>query len=170
MFPFSVAEPGDPALTRRCYHAGGAAVGFADRMAAQSDSRVAGPVLHRISFYSYLLLALCGVIPLIVAFSLMVVHDLFGSPLLTALVCGAGVSAVLVQIAIRWGAFQHMQQRDLRWYRARYPSFVHGRHVRCVYCRKEDVRPRALPHPTHMREHFCGECGQVLYYSPSQQF
>jgi hypothetical protein len=126
--------------------------------------------VHRASFYTYLFLALFGVIPLIAAFSLLVVHDLFQSNLLTALVCGAGVAAVLVQIAVRWSAFQHMQQRDLRWYRTHYPTFVHGRQVRCVYCRKEDVRPRALPHPTHMREHFCGECGQVLYYSPSQNF
>lgn len=124
--------------------------------------------LHRTSFYTYLLLSLFGVIPLIVAFSLLVVHDLFGSMPLTAIVGVSGVAAVLVQVVIRWGAFKHMQQRDLLWYRSHHPAYVQGRRVRCVYCRAEDVRPRALPHPTHMREHFCGACGQVLYYSPAQ--
>jgi|SRR5690554_2984296 len=126
-----------------------------------------GSALHRTSFYTYLLLSLFGVVPLIVAFSLLVVHDLFQSVPLTAIVCGSGVGAVLVQAVVRWNAFRHMQTRDLNWYRDAYPGYVRGRRVRCVYCRAEDVRPRALPNPTHMREHYCGACGQVLYYSPA---
>lgn len=131
--------------------------------------RIVGHPLHQTSFYFRILLALFVVIPLIVAFALLVVHDLFGNAALTALVCGAGIAAVLVQVVIRWGAFQRMQQQDLRWYRSQYPLYVQGRRVRCAYCRKEDVRPRALPDPIYMREHFCADCGQVLYYSPSQQ-
>ena len=122
--------------------------------------------MHAISFYTYLLLSLFVVIPLIVAVGLAAVHDLFGNTTLTTLVIGSGVCAVLVQVLIRWNAFQQLQMRDVRWYAAQYPSHVQGRRVRCATCRSEDTRIRRMADPTRMREHYCGACGQVLYYSP----
>lgn len=112
------------------------------------------------------MLAVFGVIPLIVGFGGPLLHELFDSMAMTALVVCVGVAAVLVQVVIRWNAFQQIQQRDVKWYRSHYPGYVKGRTVRCVVCSGEDVRPRSMPPPVNMREHYCGGCGQVLYYSP----
>lgn len=124
--------------------------------------------MHQVSFYTRLLLAVFFVIPLIVLVGMTTIHEIFESAALTALVVCSGVAAVLVQVVIRWHAFQEMQMRDLNWYRRHFPRQIRGRHVLCAKCGAEDIYLRTLPPPTHMREHYCGKCGQVLYYSPER--
>lgn len=51
-------------------------------------------------------------------------------------------------------------------YRKGRPDLVRGGHVKCFHCEGTQVRVRPLRNHTYHREHFCGQCGTVLYFSP----
>ena len=61
---------------------------------------------------------------------------------------------------------KHMRKRNFDWYRATYPTHVRNGRVTCHKCEAERVSARGMLRRTYMREHFCTQCGETLYYSP----
>jgi hypothetical protein len=59
------------------------------------------------------------------------------------------------------------EEQDFAWYKQTYPQFssTNGR-VRCRECKSSLLRVRGLMQHTYTREHFCGQCGTTLYFSP----
>ncbi|MCA8297738.1 hypothetical protein LGN19_28500 [Burkholderia sp. AU30198] len=60
---------------------------------------------------------------------------------------------------------KHMRARNYQWYRATYPDAMRGNRVVCRSCGNDRVHVRNIMQHTFMREHFCGQCGESLYYS-----
>ncbi len=61
---------------------------------------------------------------------------------------------------------RQMKERNFDWYRSTYPSHFRNGRVTCHKCGGDRVNARALLRHTYMREHFCSQCGETLYYSP----
>lgn len=61
---------------------------------------------------------------------------------------------------------KRMRSRNYQWYRARYPQAVRGKRVFCRSCEGDSISVRNVMQRTFMREHFCSQCGECLYYSP----
>lgn len=52
------------------------------------------------------------------------------------------------------------------WYKTNHPENVQGNKVTCFKCGSSRINIRSLLQQTYHREHFCGQCGQSLYYTP----
>lgn len=61
---------------------------------------------------------------------------------------------------------RRMMAKNYQWYRATYPEAFRGQRVTCKACGSDHVSVRNVMQRTFMREHFCGQCGESLYYSP----
>lgn len=61
---------------------------------------------------------------------------------------------------------RQMKERNFDWYRSTYSSHFRNGRVTCHKCGCDRVNARALLRHTYMREHFCTQCGETLYYSP----
>ena len=59
-----------------------------------------------------------------------------------------------------------MKERNFDWYRSTYSSNFRNGRVTCHKCECDRINARALLRHTYMREHFCTQCGETLYYSP----
>lgn len=81
---------------------------------------------------------------------------------------GAVVFVVLVH-AVRFLRMKRMLEQNYAWYVGRHPDRVKGKRVECHACGADSIRVRGLMQRTFMREHFCGRCGEVLYYSPERR-
>ena len=57
------------------------------------------------------------------------------------------------------------QVKNLKWYRLHYPETVKCSCVRCYRCQNSEILVRKTRHDDSMEEHFCCQCGTVLYYS-----
>ncbi|EKS72438.1 hypothetical protein BURK_005337 [Burkholderia sp. SJ98] len=60
---------------------------------------------------------------------------------------------------------QKLKAKSYKWYRATYPEAMKGNRVACHSCGDDRVQVRNVMRKTFMREHFCGQCGENLYYS-----
>ena len=61
---------------------------------------------------------------------------------------------------------KELRERNFFWYSALHPECTSGKRVLCNVCKSDSVRIRGLMQGTYTREHFCGRCGETLYYSP----
>lgn len=56
--------------------------------------------------------------------------------------------------------------KNYAWYRKAYPAAYRDKRITCHSCDSDRVHTRNLMNQTFMREHFCSQCGQTLFYSP----
>lgn len=73
---------------------------------------------------------------------------------------------VALVVLLNFFKMKRLLERNFRWYCRQYPNAIKGKIVLCNSCGSESIRVRGLMQRTYMREHFCGICGQVLYFSP----
>lgn len=59
-----------------------------------------------------------------------------------------------------------LKKMDYKWYRSKYPSSLRNGQLTCHGCQSNQVHTRNLMNRTFMREHFCSQCGETLFYSP----
>ncbi len=59
-----------------------------------------------------------------------------------------------------------MIEHNYQWYRQQHPECIQGKKIICHSCGADSIRVRGLMQRTFTREHFCGRCGEVLYFSP----
>jgi len=83
--------------------------------------------------------------------------------LLVALLFVAFFAAIIISNIRRK---RRMLAKNYQWYRTTYPDAVRGKRVTCKSCGSDHVSVRNVMQRTFMREHFCGQCGDSLYYSP----
>jgi len=58
-----------------------------------------------------------------------------------------------------------MKSMNYAWYRRSYAGcFVNGRPT-CYACGNNRIHTKNLMQGTYLREHFCSQCGEALYYS-----
>jgi predicted SprT family Zn-dependent metalloprotease len=74
------------------------------------------------------------------------------------------VAVVIVTANVK--RMKRMRAKNYQWYRATYPAAVKGTRVACHSCGHDRIQVRNVMQRTFMREHFCGQCGESLYYSP----
>ncbi|CAB3753722.1 hypothetical protein LMG29660_02187 [Burkholderia puraquae] len=65
-----------------------------------------------------------------------------------------------------WRRIKYMRAKNYQWYRETYPDAVRGSRVMCRSCGNDRIHARNVMQRTFMREHFCSQCGESLYYSP----
>ena len=65
-----------------------------------------------------------------------------------------------------YAKMKHRKDRNFDWYRTTYSSHFRNGRVTCHKCGCARINARALLRHTYMREHFCTQCGETLYYSP----
>lgn len=58
------------------------------------------------------------------------------------------------------------QKNTYAYYCSTYPNYAKHSSVSCAWCGNSRIHVRALMNRTFHREHFCTQCGKVLYYSP----
>lgn len=73
---------------------------------------------------------------------------------------------VALAVLFHFFKMNRLLEKNYQWYRQQYPESILGKKVLCNSCGSDSVRVRGLMQQTYMREHFCGRCGQVLYFSP----
>ncbi|KVD08047.1 hypothetical protein WI80_14655 [Burkholderia ubonensis] len=69
-------------------------------------------------------------------------------------------------VYLNWRRVERMRAKNYQWYRATYPDAMRGNRVACYSCGNDRVHVRNVMQRTFMREHFCSQCGESLYYSP----
>ena len=84
----------------------------------------------------------------------------------SVLVAGLGVTVTLLVAAFRYRKIARMLHQNYQWYRKEHPSCAQGKTPLCRACGASAIRARGLMQRISMREHFCGVCGEVLYFSP----
>ncbi|WP_312267236.1 hypothetical protein [Neisseria sp.] len=57
------------------------------------------------------------------------------------------------------------QVKNLKWYRLHYPETVKCSCVQCYRCKNSEILVRQTRHDDSVEEHFCSQCGTILYYS-----
>ncbi len=57
------------------------------------------------------------------------------------------------------------QVKNLKWYRLHYPETVKCSCVQCYRCKNNEILLRKSRYDNSVEEHFCSQCGIVLYYS-----
>lgn len=62
-----------------------------------------------------------------------------------------------------------MREQDFASYRNAHPDLVRDGRVICNQCGGERIHVRGLLRHTHLRVHFCTQCGATLYYSREGQ-
>jgi hypothetical protein len=75
-----------------------------------------------------------------------------------------GVPVFLITTRVRRN--RRMKAKNYRWYRMQYPQAIRGDRVACHSCGSTHIQVRNVMQRSFMREHFCGQCGESLYYSP----
>jgi ABC-type nickel/cobalt efflux system permease component RcnA len=83
---------------------------------------------------------------------------------LAAPVLIVGVAVLIIVTNMK--RMKRMRAKNYQWYLATYPDAVKGKRVACHSCGHDHVQVRNVMQRTFMREHFCGQCGESLYYSP----
>ena len=76
------------------------------------------------------------------------------------------VFIVVADAVQRSSYLDKLKKQDYTWYRNQYPEAMRNGRIVCRQCQSRAIRVRGLMNRTYMREHFCGECGATLYYSP----
>lgn len=59
-----------------------------------------------------------------------------------------------------------MKSMSFKQYCIDYPNAFSGNRLVCHTCKSDRVQVKNVMRRTFMREHFCGQCGQTLYYTP----
>lgn len=122
-----------------------------------------GDALSRFGLYfstgiSLLVAPFVGIFPLVV---------IGGESIKLGMLVGGGVGTLLlVAVLRRFFKMKKMLDHNYQWYRMQNPDCVQGKRLLCHSCGSEAIRVRGLMRRTFMREHFCGRCGEVLYFSP----
>ncbi len=81
-----------------------------------------------------------------------------------AFACAVGFAGLVVFFKIR--RWSHMNAKNYDWYRQSYPNACRSDHVVCHKCQSHRIQAKNVMQQMYMREHFCGQCGETLYYSP----
>ncbi|MDT6992072.1 hypothetical protein [Burkholderia cenocepacia] len=72
----------------------------------------------------------------------------------------------LLIVGMNWRRIKRMRAKNYQWYRTTHPNAVRGNRVACHSCGNDRIQVRNVMQRTFMREHFCSQCGESLYYSP----
>lgn len=60
-------------------------------------------------------------------------------------------------------------RKNYEWYKSTHPQLVKNNRVSCFRCNHNRIHVRGLMQRTYVREHFCVQCGETLYYSPEKR-
>jgi hypothetical protein len=82
-------------------------------------------------------------------------------------------AAGLLAMLCAWSHWRAVRRQKLlfatytfAWYQLNFPEHTKGDLVRCCACNSSQVRIKHLYGRTFHRKHFCGKCGETLYYTP----
>lgn len=94
----------------------------------------------------------------------VVLNDLQGGKVLIA----PSVTATLALLVLitSWRRITRYQTQTYDWYIQAHPNAYKNSRVFCNYCNSGKIHTKNLFNRTFTREHFCGQCGKTLYYSP----
>lgn len=75
----------------------------------------------------------------------------------------------LIGLSVVWGQVRLKNKfaaKTFEKYKRDNPKCFSGRKVSCNNCGGSRIIVRGLLNHTYHREHFCSQCGKVLYYTP----
>jgi len=76
------------------------------------------------------------------------------------------VIAGLVNMVTSVRRINKFQKKTYQWYKSTHPLNIDGNRVTCFSCGGGRIHVRSLMNHTYHRDHFCGDCGTTLYFSP----
>ena len=61
-----------------------------------------------------------------------------------------------------------LRAQDYDTYKRLYPAHFKNGRISCFKCNSTHIQTRSLMEKMYTRVHFCGQCGESLYYSPEK--
>jgi hypothetical protein len=117
------------------------------------------------TFQKIFIIAIGSIFVLIGAVMAYPVDDSDSSVMLTILGV-IFVIAGLVNMVTSVRRINKFQKKTYQWYKATHPLNIDGNRVTCFSCGGGRIHVRSLMNHTYHRDHFCGDCGTTLYFSP----
>ncbi|MFA6630105.1 MAG: hypothetical protein AB7U44_01045 [Sulfuricurvum sp.] len=95
-----------------------------------------------------------------VFYSLILEFDLFFLSL--------GIMLLIIPLSLIVNQLKQLSKSEIRtyaWYKAKYPNNVQENFITCFTCENNLIESRQLINKLFQYEHYCTECGKILFYT-----